>query len=143
MRMKKLFLILIILLCGPFLFAQKTPLNISVLSTWSYPVRSEISNDGKVVIYEIGSTLVIQATDNSFKKEVSNASNACITEDSRHVIYKLKDDSLVIFDPVKSESQIINGVSAFKVPAEGNGQWLTYLRKKVLILRNLFSEEER
>ncbi len=54
-----------------------------------------ISNNGKYVAYTISpqegdGTLVIQATDNSFKKEFARGSNAVITPDNRFVIFRLK-----------------------------------------------------
>ena len=77
------------------LSAQKKPLTHAVYDGWQSIGERYISNDGKFVAYTItpqegDGTLVIQATDQSYKKEVSRGYNATITEDSRYIVFRIK-----------------------------------------------------
>src|SRR4249919_3425539 len=75
--------------------AQKKPLDHSVYDSWQSIGERMISNDGKWVVYTVcpqegDTTLVIQQSDNKFKKEVARGYGAVITEDSRFVIFKIR-----------------------------------------------------
>src|ERR1051325_6915457 len=93
--MRKLLCIPALLLAGLFASAQKKPLTHSVYDTWQNINERYISNNGKWVVYTItpqegDATLVIQATDNSYRKEIPRGYAAAITEDSRFVICKVR-----------------------------------------------------
>ncbi len=70
--------------------AQKKPLDHSVYDGWQSIGERAISNNGKYVVYAVtpqegDGTLVLQAADNSWKKEVPRGYSATITEDNRFV----------------------------------------------------------
>src|SRR5688572_742311 len=158
--MRKLFCIFCcipVLLAGLHVSAQKKPLTHSVYDGWQSINERYISNNGKWVVYSItpqegDATLVIQATDNSYKKEIPRGYAAAITEDSRFVICKIKPlfsatreakikkkkaedmpkDSLAIVELGKDSVQRISRVKSFKTPDKGTGQWMAYLREKAL-----------
>ncbi|OQP63221.1 hypothetical protein A3860_25360 [Niastella vici] len=153
--MRKLFSIPALLLAGLFASAQKKPLTHAVYDGWQSINERYISNNGKWVVYTItpqegDATLVIQATDNSYRKEIPRGYAAAITEDSRFVICKVRPlfsatrdakikkkkpddmpkDSLAIVEVGKDAVLRIPRVKSYKTPEKGNGQWIAYLREK-------------
>src|SRR5687767_6296926 len=93
--MRKLVQVTACLLLSLSLLAQKKPLDHSVYDGWQSIGERAISNNGKFVVYTItpqegDGMLVIQATDNSFKKEIPRGYNVTISEDSRFVIFKIR-----------------------------------------------------
>ncbi|MFT3936001.1 MAG: prolyl oligopeptidase family serine peptidase [Chitinophagaceae bacterium] len=154
--MRKLALLLTGVIISLFAFAQQKPLNHSVYDGWQNIGERAISNDGRFVVYTItpqegDGVLVIQATDNSFKKEIPRGYNASITEDSRFIVFRIaaffKDtrearinkktpdqmpkDSLGILEFGKNDVLKIPRVKSYKVP-EKNGGWLAYNLEKAL-----------
>jgi dipeptidyl aminopeptidase/acylaminoacyl peptidase len=97
-------------------------------------------------------TLVIQATDNSYKKEIPRGYSAVITEDSRFVVFKIRPlfkdtrdarikkkkpddmpkDSLGIVEAGKDSVIKIARVKAYKTPEKGDGLWMAYQLEKSL-----------
>ncbi|QEC45408.1 alpha/beta hydrolase family protein [Pseudobacter ginsenosidimutans] len=155
--MKTTPLLLSALLLATMAQAQKKPLDHSVYDGWQAIGERSISNNGKYVAYTINpqegdGTLVIQATDNSFKKEFARGANAVITPDNRFVIFRLKPffkdlrearikkkkpdempkDTLVIFEFGKDSIFRVPRVKGFKTPEKGTGQWVAYLMEKAL-----------
>jgi dienelactone hydrolase len=137
--------------------AQKKPLDHSVYDGWQNINERYISNDGRWVVYTItpqegDATLVIQATDHSYKKEIPRGYGATITEDSRFVICKIRPlfkatrdarikkkkaddmpkDSLAIVEAGKDSVIRIARVKSFKTPENGHGLWMAYLSEKAL-----------
>src|SRR6185503_21327554 len=93
--MRKYACLLTLLLAGLAGVAQKKPLDHSVYDGWQNINERYISNDGRWAVYTItpqegDATLVIQATDHSYKKEIPRGYAATITEDSRFVICKIR-----------------------------------------------------
>ncbi|SDC60329.1 S9 family peptidase [Niabella drilacis] len=75
--------------------AQKKPLNHTVYDQWQSIGKSVISNNGKWIVYNIqvqegDDALVIQATDQSYKKVVPRGYDARITGDNRTVVFRIK-----------------------------------------------------
>ncbi|THU40027.1 S9 family peptidase [Niastella caeni] len=155
--MRKLFCIFLLLLAGLYVLAQKKPLTHSVYDGWQSINERYISANGKWVVYTItpqegDATLVIQATDNAYKKEIPRGYGATITEDSRFVICKIRPlfaatreakikkkkaddmpkDSLAIVEMGKDSVLRIPRVKSYKTPDKGTGQWMAYLREKSL-----------
>ena len=155
--MRKFFNILPVLLAGLSAVAQKKPLDHTVYDGWQNINERYISNDGKWAVYTItpqegDATLVIQATDNTWKKEIPRGYAATITEDNRFVICKIKPlfaairearikkktpdqmpkDSLAIIEPGKDTIIRIADVKSYKTPEKGNGAWMAYLYEKPL-----------
>jgi dipeptidyl aminopeptidase/acylaminoacyl peptidase len=159
--MRKLFCIFCcipMLLAGLHASAQKKPLNHSVYDGWQSINERYISNDGKWVVYSItpqegDATLVIQTSDNSYKKEIPRGYAATITEDSRFVICKIRPlfsatrdakikkkkpddmpkDTLAIVEMGKDSVLRIPRVKSYKTPEKGAGQWMAYLQEKKLV----------
>jgi dipeptidyl aminopeptidase/acylaminoacyl peptidase len=150
---KAAFFFCFIMMCLP-MFAQKKALDHSVYDGWQSIGEHYISNDGKFVVYTVNpqegdGTLVIQSSDNSYKKEVSRGYNVTITEDSRFVIFRIKPffnatreakikkktpeqmpkDSLGILIIGKDSLVKIPGIKSYKTPKKGNG-WVAFHYEK-------------
>lgn len=153
--MRKLFCLPALLLVSLLASAQKRPLTHSVYDSWQNINERYISNNGKWVVYTItpqegDATLVIQASDNSYRKEIPRGYAAAITEDSRFVICKVRPlfsatrdakikkkkpdempkDSLAIVELGQEKVLRIPRVKSYKTPEKGNGQWMAYLRER-------------
>jgi hypothetical protein len=154
--MKQLVVLLACMAGSLFVFAQKKPLDHSVYDGWQSIGTKSISNDGKFAVYLItpqegDGMLVIQATDNSWKKEIPRGYNAAITEDNRFVVFRIRPfykdtrdarikkktpdqmpkDSLGIFEPARDSLQKIPRVKSYKIPEKAGG-WLAYNLEKAL-----------
>jgi dienelactone hydrolase len=148
------FLFLLSLLCATHLLAQKKPLTHDVYDSWQNIATPNISNNGQYVVYNINpqegdGVLVIQRTDNSYKKEIARGYGATISEDNRFVIFKIRPtfketrdarikkkrpdempkDSMGIVELGKDSVLRIAKVKSFKTP-EKAGTWLAYLLEK-------------
>ncbi|WP_162915630.1 alpha/beta hydrolase family protein [Paraflavitalea soli] len=155
--MRRSYYLLPVLLCSLSVMAQKKPLDHSVYDGWQSIGERAISNNGKYVVYAVtpqegDGTLVLQAADNSWKKEVPRGYSATITEDNRFAIFKIRPlfkdtrdarikkktpndmpkDSLGIVELGKDSVTKIARVKSFKSPEKGTGQWMAYLLDKPL-----------
>ncbi len=153
--MKYIFVICL-LITFQFLSAQKKPLDHSVYDSWQSIGERYISNDGKYVVYTINpqegdGTLIIQTSDNSYKKEIARGYNATITEDSHFVICKIKPlfkdtrdakikkkkpdempkDSLAIIELGKDIVKKIPLIKNYKTPEKAYG-FVAYLSEKIV-----------
>lgn len=154
--MRKFFYLLPGILCASLaVTAQKKPLDHAVYDGWQSIGERAISNNGKYVAYTVAvqegdGTLVLQAADNSWKKEIPRGYAATITEDSRFVVFKIRapfkdtreariqkktpndmpKDSLGIVELGKDEVKKTARVKSFKTPVKGTGQWMAYLLEK-------------
>ena len=136
--------------------AQKKPLTHNVYDSWQSIGERAISNDGKFVVYAVNpqegdGNLYIQATDNSFKKEIARGYNARISEDNKYVVFRIRPyfkdtrdarikkkkpedmpkDSLGIFTMGTDTVIKIARVKGYKMPEKGSG-WLAYQMEKAL-----------
>jgi len=155
--MRNLLCISLLLLTGVHAVAQKKPLTHAVYDGWQNINERYISNNGKYVVYTItpqegDATLVIQAIDKSYRKEIPRGYAAEITGDNRFVICKIKPlfaatrearikkkkpdempkDSLAIVEIGKDSVLYIPRIKSYKTPEKGAGQWLAYLQEKAL-----------
>ncbi|AEW00678.1 hypothetical protein A4D02_12035 [Niastella koreensis] len=155
--MRKLRCIPLLLLVCLHASAQKKPLTHAVYDGWQSINERYISNNGKWVVFTItpqegDAMLVIQATDNSYRKEITRGYAAAITGDNRFVICKIKPlfaatrdakikkkkadempkDSMAIVELGKDSVLRIPRIKSFKTPDKGTGQWLAYLQEKAL-----------
>jgi dienelactone hydrolase len=155
--MRYLLCITLLLLAGVHASAQKKPLTHAVYDGWQSINERYISNNGKWVVYTItpqegDATLVIQAIDRSYRKEIPRGYAAEITDDDRFVICKIRPlfaatrdakikkkkpddmpkDSLAIVELGKDSVLRIPRIRSFKTPEKGAGQWLAYLQEKAL-----------
>jgi len=142
-------LLILIVLIGHAVCAQKRPLDYSMCENWPGVGTPKLSNDGRFLIVGASGAeqrLIIKATDNSWSREVLNAFNEVITEDSRTAIFFKPGDSLCLLDLAKDQIVSIAHVASYKVPKEGEGKWMAYQLigpEKDLVLRNLLTEEEK
>ncbi|HET9277050.1 MAG TPA: S9 family peptidase, partial [Flavitalea sp.] len=150
------FLTLVLLIVALNVHAQKKPLTHAVYDGWQSIGERYISNDGKFVAYTItpqegDATLVIQASDQSYKKEIPRGYNATITEDSRYIIFRIKPffkdtrearikkkkpedmpkDSLAIMELGKDSIFKVERIKSYKTPEKGTG-WIAYHLEKSL-----------
>src|SRR5437762_2940185 len=155
--MRNFFYIPLLMLAVFSAIAQKKPLDHSVYDGWQNINERYISNNGRWVVYTItpqegDATLIIKASDNSWKKEIPRGYATTITEDNRFVICKIRPffaatreakikkkrademprDSLVIIELGKEGMLNIAQVKSYKTPEKGNGSWLAYLREKII-----------
>jgi len=112
--------------------SPKKPIDFQAHDEWPEIRDQRISNDGKCISYNIssekdGTTLIIQAADNTWKKAFKGGYNASFTEDSRRVIFNCSPDSLAIFDTKTQHIKTISGAGMYKVPENGTGHWVAYL----------------
>jgi dienelactone hydrolase len=155
--MRKFVCLLSLLWASLAVVAQKKPLDHSVYDGWQNINERYISNDGRWVVYTItpqegDATLVIQATDHTYKKEIPRGYGATITEDNRFVICRIRPlfkatrdarikknksedmpkDSLAIIEAGKDSVVKIARVKSYKTPEKGVGPWMAYLSEKAL-----------
>jgi dipeptidyl aminopeptidase/acylaminoacyl peptidase len=176
--MKPLLLFAFLLFTFEFLPAQKKTLDHSVYDGWQSIGERMISNDGKWVVYTVcpqegDTTLVIQQTDNKYRKEVARGFNAVITEDNRFVLFRIKPfqkelreariknrkaddmpkDSLGIVELGLDSVWKVPKVRSYKTPAKAAG-WAAYWMEKSkdaangtdgadLVLKNLATGENK
>jgi dipeptidyl aminopeptidase/acylaminoacyl peptidase len=154
--MKQAALLLTGLFISLLVFSQKKPLDHTVYDGWQSIGERAISNDGKFVVYTVvpqegDGVLVIQTSDNSYKKEIPRGYNATITEDNRYIIFRIKPffketrearikkktpdqmpkDSLGIVAFGKDSVLKIPRIKSYKTPEKGSG-WLAYHLDKAL-----------
>jgi dipeptidyl aminopeptidase/acylaminoacyl peptidase len=127
-------------------FSQKRDLDYSRDTKWKRVGRFEqikISSNGKFVVYGIidsrsSDSLVIQATDNSWKQEIANAFDPTIANNDKWVAYRLPGDSFAIFVPDSAFVHYSSDVQSYKTPEKGVGKWLAlHLNDNKLILLDL------
>ncbi len=132
-------------------FAQKKPLDHSVYDTWQSVEKIKISNDGKWIVYNIkvqegDDDLIIQSTENTYKKIIPRGYDAGITGDSRSVVFKIKPlykdirqakirkkkpdemprDSFAIIELGGERIQKYPDLLSFQMPKEAN-EWVACL----------------
>ena len=139
------------------LYAQKKPLDHTVYDSWQSIGERKLSNNGQWVVYTIDvqegdGNLVVQRTDNSYKKVFPRGYNISISNDSRYAIFRIKPlyadtrqakikkkkpddmpkDSLAIVlmgtDSVVKTAR----VKSYKVAEKGEG-WVAYQMEKPLV----------
>lgn len=149
--MRCLLLILLSVFYSFFSLAQKKLIQFSTPSTWPLLKGEAISNDGNYVTYIVGSpsvadTLIIQATDRLWQMKLTGILSSFFTENSQQLIFTKSDDSLGIFDLRENKIKYLDKVTDFKIPKEGNGKWLAYMRREPrneLMLLNLIANETK
>src|SRR5688572_12966110 len=153
--MRLLLITLYLISIATLTVAQKKPLDHSVYDRWESIGERVISKDGKLVAYTIqpqegDARLIIQAADNSFKKEIPRGYNISITDDNKYVVFRIRPlfkdtrearikkkrpdempkDSLGIFTSGVDSILKIPRVKAYKIPEKGSG-WVAYQLEKI------------
>ena len=155
--MKRTSLLLLALITTISVWSQKKPLDHSVYDSWKAVGERTISPDGRYLAYAINpqegdGVLVVQSSDNSWKKEIPRGYNATITEDNKYVVFRIRaffketrearikkkrpddmpKDSLGIIELGKDSVTRIGRVKSYKLPEKNSGQWLAYHMEKAL-----------
>ncbi len=126
--------------------AQKPEIDHSMIKQYPRIVTTEISNDGKYLIYSVtngasGVQMYIQSVDKTILKQIPakvDFGSPSFTEDSRHVIFFKSMDSLCIMNLANKEEQDVPNCVSYKVATEGFGKWLAYqLKDNMVVLNNL------
>ena len=135
---------------------SKKPLNHAVYDQWQSVQSTQISHDGKWVVYQVNpqegdGVLIIQSSDGSYKKTINRGYSQLITEDSRYVVFKIKPffretrearikkkrpdempkDTLAMVELGKDSVWKTARVKSFKTPEKAGG-WVAYLMEKAL-----------
>lgn len=127
--------------------SSKPPIDSAAIANWVDLRESEpsISSDGKFFMYTIDNlpvrskTLVIQSTQNNWKKVFAGANSGIFSFDSRHAIF-LSTDTLFFVSLGKDKFQFITGVSSFTYPVER--LWNTNAGTEKLIAYKLRQNDE-
>jgi acetyl esterase/lipase len=151
----RLFLLLLVLLFSAALArAQKKPLDHSVYDAWQHIGERLLSADGRWVVYTVepqegDGQLVVKATDGHWEQQVPRGFGATITEDGRHLIFRIRPlfseiravrqkkkkadqltkDSLGILDLVNGTLWKREGVKGYKTSDRSAG-WVAYQVEK-------------
>ncbi|THU34739.1 S9 family peptidase [Niastella caeni] len=130
---------------------SKPPLDISAIKKWPKLESPAISNNGKYILYSIINqpvgkrTLVIQAVNNIWKREIVNATPILFTQNSQKLIFK-SNDTLYILKLETNTLNFIPAINSFKWTRSHKGDWLSYqqmFQSNKLILWNLLTEKQQ
>ncbi len=154
--MKKSVILLLFLNFGSYLFLnaqniEKKPLTINDFSTWKSIVNQEISNNGKVVAFEINpqkgnGILVVKSVDSKKADTLSRGFDARFSTESDFIAYKIKQpedsvrqakkkklkkeqmpkDSLGILVFNRNKIYTFPNLKQFSIPKE-NSRWVAFL----------------
>ena len=131
------------------IMAQKPALDTAALASWPTIGDVSISPDGQYISYKIRTpntpaVLYLQSTEGNFAQDLGYGMDGIFTTDGKRFIYRLPGDSLCVFKLSCRSSHYRNHVQSYKIPEEGNGQWLAYLsRGEELVVEDLFTSEEK
>lgn len=148
-----IFLMCVVIVSGN-MYAQKPALDTASIRTWPEIQGRGISNNGKYVWYIVYQNqkqeMHVLSTDRSFNKVITDlpffsyGSEPQLTQDSRKIVFFKSKASLCILDLITEKEIFIPQCLSFKMPSDGNGEWMAYqLQNKQLVLFNLKSAEKR
>jgi dienelactone hydrolase len=131
---------------------QKKPaIDFQAIAHW--PVLGgayQISPNGKYVLYSIenqpvgSATIIVESTDNRWKKEFIGLKGAEFTEENRRMVWK-QGDSLCMLTLGSDEKVYIPNISHYELFTKNKKYWLAYEKTaedQVLVLRDLNSGKE-
>ncbi len=149
-----LYLVLVLSIVSPFVFAQKKPLDHDAYDVWNRTHASDISNNGQWVLLSVGpderdTELRIVSTAAVRSYAISRGESTQFTYDSHYVITLIKafkdsvkqakrdkkkpeaspKDSIAILTLATGDIFKANRVKSFKLPKKGSG-WVAYLLEK-------------
>jgi dipeptidyl aminopeptidase/acylaminoacyl peptidase len=109
-----------------------------------------VSNNGKYFAYTVSSIphedngLVIQATDNSWKKQHAGDSKVVFSNDNRTAIFMIAD-TLRFLDLASQMQKDVRNVTSWKYPQKNKGEWIAYTLDsgKTLVVLNCLSGKEK
>src|SRR5271154_3204665 len=105
---------------------QKSHLDYHTPTIWPTLRFESISYDGKYVSYSVDMPskvphFFVQATNLSWKAELTDVSQSAFTTDSKRMVFRNEGDSLGILQLGKDSISYISQVADFKLPENGNG----------------------
>ncbi|MBO9204618.1 MULTISPECIES: S9 family peptidase [Niastella] len=110
---------------------QKRAIDSTVFDRWPALNSPIISANGRFIAVRMESgegrnnTIIIQSTDNNWKKEIAGGINAQFTDDSRWVICNLNTDSLCLIELGKEQMQYYPHIQKYEVGGSGSKQWIS------------------
>lgn len=133
--------------------AQKPVIDSTAIHQWVSLENDNlaINNDGKYVVYGIqnqpihSNTLVIQSTENVWKREFPGASYGFFSADGKQYIFSIKD-TLCFFDVSTHTLSFIPGVADYQPSYLARGEWMYWRLKETpdeLVLHHLLTGKER
>lgn len=140
--------LLILLYINEVCIAQKQVLKNDSYKSWEKIYNYGISANGKYCWYEIGKLeegadrIIVVSLVNGKKTIYDNAHDVHFSPDGEYIAF-LSPQGLSIIQLKRMELQMIDSVSTFDVPSDGNGQWITYNKGNAFVLRNLRNGKER
>jgi dipeptidyl aminopeptidase/acylaminoacyl peptidase len=149
-------LILVFLVCGSRLHAQKILIDTGNYGIWpsiELDHGTKISNDGRFIVYVIrnqpvgrgNGTTVVRSVSGDWKLQLPGDLDCHFSQDSRRFLF-LRHDSLGIGNLGQTTIDYIPGVSSFKIYDKGlNDNWLVYQTKanSQLVIRDAAIGEKR
>jgi len=122
--MKLTFFSIVLPLCAALAYGQKPLITLDTYKTWTGAYRGDISNNGRYAMYTIvnepvgSGTLVITETSGKELYRRSGVQDAKFTSNSRFLIAKFPNDSLLIYDLKNKKQRFKTGVKSYKL-----GRW--------------------
>jgi len=159
---KFIFLLTFFVLAGGYTFGQKLTskehikklsrtdkklIDSSCYERWPIPEAVLLTNDGRFVSFSIEnglsktSTMILQATEQSWKREFYNVDRRDFTADSRYAIIGKSDKLYIVNLRTRDIDSLVN-ISSYRL--SDDGEWLAYQQKESeerLIVRNLKSNK--
>ena len=137
--MKSFLLTLFFMVIGMYVFAQDLPassgkpiIDSNAIIHWlKLGSNRAISNDGNFFMYNVenlpsgSGTLVVQRTDNSWKRSFIGADHGFFSANSGQFIFQSKD-TLYILQLGNDELHFITSVTSFQYAHTGKEEWLAY-----------------
>ncbi len=152
MIVKRAVICIFCLLVIQCLSGQKPIIDSLAVANWPYLTNDPvISTDGNYFVYTIDNqpvsnrTLVIQSTNNEWKKEFVGASFCTITNGNKQAIFQ-SEDTLKLLSLGSSITNVIKSIDNYKQPAVNKGKWIAYQPKDLVnavMLRNLLTGKEQ
>jgi len=130
--MKRFFLFTLFVCYTTCLFAQRLPLDTSVLDKWPAVWDPRISNNGQYAMYRIQNepvhsyTTVICSTKGNWEKRLPGVGIAVFADDSRTALFMQGKDSLCLLRLGRDDTKYIAPVKNFRLFKQGKEEWLAY-----------------
>lgn len=147
--MKSIFLQIILYPLTISVFAQKPPISTNSFKEWTFVNSGKICNNGKFACYTInnkplnGETMIVTATDNSWRKQLIEHQNGRFSDDSRF-IFTQKGDTLNQYLLKSDVAFHVPKCTSYDLIQDSNTEWLVYLENNILpqlIVKNLKTDK--
>lgn len=128
---------------------SKPRIDSTAYGRWSFVDGPKISNDGRYMCYYIKSrlkgmdTTVIKECEGVWERKICGSIYVQFTSDSKIALFKV-GDTLNVITLNKNVLTQFPGVKLFRVPSNGNGEWIALTNSEgKLEMRNFRSGEQR